>query len=124
MYFLFCGSTVHLKVVEGGVCTAVVGRCDARDCDEHCKSFLGGKKKYYGWTCLIEELCTCFFEPGPPPGQPSCRVVLGLCSDQCDPNCCNSKCANAKRGTGNCIDAFDKELCMCSYNGWVTPWMK
>ncbi|XP_045797710.1 defensin-like protein 183 [Trifolium pratense] len=108
---------VQLIQVEGE-CTKVVGDCGAANCASHCNSYARGAR-VLGSSCSFNNLCTCTFDR-PPPGseQPACDVGMGLCTRDCQDDCCNNKCVSrfTKTGHGSCVDAFNMILCLCSYN--------
>jgi hypothetical protein len=46
---------------------------------------------------------------------------MGLCTRDCQDDCCNNKCVSRFRNTGHgsCVDAFNMILCLCSYSRWI-----
>ncbi|CAI8583428.1 unnamed protein product [Vicia faba] len=109
--------TVQFIQIDGE-CTKVVGNCAAADCTAHCNSYARGVSVLKA-SCEFLNLCTCTFDR-PPPGEPTpnCDIGLGLCTNDCNYDCCDKKCKTSfpNSGQGTCIIAFDRDLCMCSYN--------
>lgn len=107
---------MQLIEVEGS-CTKIVGRCSAGDCATHCNTYANGAR-VLGTSCSYHNLCTCTFDR-PPPGsqQPACDIGMGECTRDCYNDCCNQRCKNVykKTGAGSCLDIFDMELCVCTY---------
>ncbi|KAK2450023.1 defensin protein [Trifolium repens] len=83
----------------------------------HCNSYARGVR-VLGSSCSFHNLCTCIFYR-PPPGseQPACDVGMGICTRDCQDDCCNNKCVSRFRKTGqeSCVDDFNMILCLCSY---------
>jgi hypothetical protein len=101
-----------------GTCSIFLGSCDIiKYCDKNCKDLHPDGKG----TCYYNNMCTCFFDYGPPKNPSEdlrmCQIGLDKCTYECDESCCNSKCAkNFKDGAGNCIDNNDTKLCICHYS--------
>ncbi|XP_058753165.1 defensin-like protein 183 [Vicia villosa] len=114
LVLFLAGQLIQVK----GECTKIVGRCDAEDCSAHCNSYAKGVI-VLGTSCSFLNLCTCTFDR-PPPGEPTptCVIGMGVCTNDCNYDCCNKMCQSRypKTGSGTCILAFDQDLCMCSYN--------
>ncbi|CAL5184536.1 unnamed protein product [Lathyrus oleraceus] len=101
-----------------GECTKLVGNCETSNCNAICNTYAKGVRVLNA-SCSALHLCTCTFDRPPPGGPtPPCDLVLGVCTNSCNYECCDKKCKASfpKTGSGTCIIAFERDLCMCSYN--------
>ncbi|CAI8589933.1 unnamed protein product [Vicia faba] len=121
-FFFFFALLVIVFAVQfiqiDGECTKVLSKCETSDCNDTCNSYAEGVRVLNA-SCSSLNLCTCTFDRPPPEGPtPPCDVVLGVCTDSCNNECCNNKCKSSfpNTGSGACILAFDRDLCMCTYN--------
>ncbi|XP_058753163.1 putative defensin-like protein 180 [Vicia villosa] len=100
-----------------GECSVLVGDCKMLDCTAHCNFFAKGVRVLKA-SCSYLHLCMCTFDR-PPPGGPEspCDVVLGVCTNDCNYECCDKKCKASfpNTGSGTCLEFFGQDLCLCSY---------
>nr|KYP62291.1 Defensin-like protein 183 family [Cajanus cajan] len=97
-----------------GSCSQALGACGPLgDCDGRCKAQHSGGQG----SCDLN-LCTCYYNCGPPnpPSPKICNAGLGLCSFRCNDDCCNSKCASKYyKAVGMCNTIGTSNLCTCQY---------
>nr|KYP62294.1 Defensin-like protein 183 family [Cajanus cajan] len=99
---------------EGGsACSKGLGACGPRgDCDKRCKAeFSDGQG-----SCELN-LCTCYYNCAPPgpPAPKKCNINLGVCTENCNEDCCISKCATQYRqGQGRCTNLIGTPFSSCS----------
>lgn len=111
-----------VQLIEGAdiSCTKMIGKCsDEEDCASQCNNYVRGVR-VLGWSCSFFEICTCTFDRPIVTKQPTCEVGMGLCGHDCDNGCCNLKCfaKYPDTGVGHCVQAVNKNLCICYYNRW------
>ncbi|CAL0306493.1 unnamed protein product [Lupinus luteus] len=88
------------------------GACGGRgQCDQNCKArFPDGQG-----SCDLG-LCSCYSCTKIPPPKKKCIGGIGLCSNVCDENCCNGKCAGKfNEGVGFCNSLGVYRMCTCEY---------
>ncbi|XP_058753155.1 defensin-like protein 183 [Vicia villosa] len=102
-----------------GECTKIMGTCGKADCMPHCIKYARGVVRVLKASCSYFNLCTCTLDR-PPPREPTCTIVMGACTNDCNTECCNNKCQKSypNTGSGACVDAWEQNinLCLCSYN--------
>ncbi|XP_058753160.1 defensin-like protein 183 [Vicia villosa] len=99
-----------------GECTKIVGNCAKAECTAHCNSYARGVRVLKA-SCSYFNLCTCTFDR-PPPGETVCVIGMGVCTNDCNYECCNNKCQKSypNTGRGTCVNAWEHDLCLCSYS--------
>nr|ABN05939.1 hypothetical protein MtrDRAFT_AC149130g52v2 [Medicago truncatula] len=104
-----------------------VGSCSRMDCNTHCI-----ENGAISSSCYYYNKCTCFFDTTSSTTTisevPRCSFGYGICEDDCDSNCCSSRCARKysffnKYITGTCAQYVGNDLqylndryCICEYD--------
>lgn len=107
--------------VKGQICSEVLDSCQAAgDCNALCgKTHPGGQG-----SCDVSNMCKCFYTcpsvpPPPPPKTKSCSTSLGIYTDGCvDQQCdsdCHAKFPGAQDGHGFCYSISPFVSCVCIY---------
>ncbi|PON82615.1 Defensin-like protein [Trema orientale] len=112
-------------MVKGDLCSEYLDGCDPQ-CQTRCESkHAGGQSSCDATTSK----CKCYYQcgspttplPPPPPKGKTCTVGIGPCSQRCNEECCNAKCAEKFpgdfAGCGICYSPGPNiySACLCNF---------